>query len=133
MGTLFSFLIVRIALIVIGLTSVSMTVATAIASNQPPFDPFEPYADIMPGQPRQAVIQRGFHCEFTTPPSYQESCVLTLETGAFAQIHTTIAYETGMVDRVAFIIREQTLVIGHLARLWGQPLTKTSGHMVNFR
>jgi hypothetical protein len=134
MGTLFSFLTVRIALIVMGLVSISITVATAIAGNQPPFDPFAPYADIMPGQSRETVLQRGFHCQFNEPPyTSGEFCSLTPETGIFSAIQVSIVYNRSRVSRVVFIAREPRLVLGHLAWLWGKPQTKMSGQTVNFR
>jgi hypothetical protein len=134
MSTLFSFLTVRIAVVVMALTSVSMTLATAIASNQPPFDPFVAYADIMPGQSRETVLERSFHCQFNEPPNYYgEFCSLTPETGIFSEIWVSFANGAGRVSRVVFIAHDQTLVLGNLGRLWGKPQTKIFGQMVNFR
>lgn len=134
MGTLFSFLTVRISLIVMGLVSVSMTVATVIAGTQPPFDPFASYVDIMPGQSRETVLQHGFHCQFNVPPHTSgEYCSLTPETGIFSEIQVTIAYGKDQVSRVVFKVREKTLVLGNLGRLWGKPQTKNFGQTVNFR
>ena len=63
MGTLFTFLTVRITLILIALTAASMMVIMVIVRSQPAFDSFMPYADILPGQSRENVLQRGFYCQ----------------------------------------------------------------------
>lgn len=133
MGTLFSYLTVRIALVVMGLVSLSITVATAIAGNQPPFDPFTAYADILPGQPLENVLAHGFHCQPDGPPLYDQSCLLTPETGAFSEIQLHITNSTGRVSRVVFMSSQSTFALGHLVRLWGKPQTKISGQTVNFR
>jgi len=133
MGTLFTFLAVRIALVVITVASVSMTVVTAIAGSQPPFDPFAPYADILPGQSLENVLAHGFYCQSSGPLLYGESCSLTPETGTFSEIQVSIANGTGQVSKVVFIAREQMVVLGHLARLWGKPKTVIYGQTVNFR
>jgi hypothetical protein len=135
MGGLFTILFapVRTALVLMTIASVSATALVTIPHNEPPFDPFAPYADILPGQSPDAVLQRGFNCRFNITPVYNESCTLTLETGIFSEIRVWIARDTGWVSRVVFIPREKTLTLGDLVFLWGSPEIAIYSQLANLR
>lgn len=135
MGALFAILItpLRAVLILMTIGSVSVTVLIAVRRNEPPFNPFAPYADILPGQSWDALLQRGFHCQLILLPSFDESCWLSPETGMFSSIQITIARDTGRVSQVSFTLREKILTVGDLALLWGRPAIATYSRIVNLR
>jgi hypothetical protein len=135
MGGLFTILFtpVRTALVLLTIASVSVTALATIPRSQPPFDPFAPYADILPGQSQDAVVQRGFDCQFNIAPVSNESCTLTLETGIFSEIQVMIALDTGQVSRVVFKPRETTLTLGDLVLLWGRPEIAIYNQITNLR
>ncbi len=134
MATLFTFLTVRAMFVMITLSTLSMVVLTTISGNYlPPEDPFVSFADILPGHSREAVIGRGFTCQNNGPPLYQESCLLTPETGAFSQVEITIDNGTGAVNRVAFTPKDKVLPLGQLILLWGGPKTKDYAGITNLR
>ncbi len=86
-----------------------------------------------PEQSREAVVERGFHCQFNGPPFYGEFCTLNPETGDFSEIQADISPNTGMVSRLVFKPRENELAVGTLTLLWGQPEVKLYGQTANLR
>lgn len=137
MSILFSILIVqfRIAFVLVIMASVSVMAMSGISASEPPFDPFAPYADILPGQSREAVLQRGFHCQFNIVPSFEEFCSLTPETGIFSEIQVKFAAApyTHQVRHVVFTLREKVFTLGHLVSLWGIPQITLYGETATFR
>ncbi len=95
---------------------------------QPPSNPFYDYASILPGQPRSALIQRGFSCaegevanNRPSPSTIGQYCVLPLNKGIFDRIGAVLSHD--VVKQVFFIARKDALTVGDLALLWGRPLT----------
>ena len=136
MASLFTILTIRIAFLVITITSFSMMVATAISRSRPPFDPFAPYTDILPGQSRDSVSQRGFQCQFNQiVPSLQETCSLSPQTAIFSEIQTSFATNpySGRVSQTIFKLPENRLTYGDLVLLWGKPQIAIYGQTANLR
>jgi hypothetical protein len=126
-------ILIRTAFIVMTITAISEVTVMAIRRSEPPFDPFAPYADILPGQSREGVSARGFNCQFVTGPHFEEICTLTPEASVFATIQPTIAVNTGRISRVVFWLREKTLTVGDLVILWGEPEIAIYSRTANFR
>jgi hypothetical protein len=133
MGRIFTLLTVRGAIIMVPIISASVMALATIPSNQPAFNLFAPYADIMPGQPRDAVSRRGFECQFTPVPSLGEFCSLAREIGGFSDIKVWIAQDGGLVRKVDFRLHVRTLTLGDLVLLWGKPEIAIYAQTVNFR
>ena len=135
MGGLLAILItlVRTAFVVMTIASLSEVTVMAVRRSEPPFDPFAPYADILPGQSRDGVAQRGLNCQFDLVPLFEEICTLTPETGGFSEILVKIAPHTGRISRVVFKPREGTLTVGDLVLLWGDPEITFHSQTANLR
>lgn len=85
-----------------------------------PVDPFAPFADVLPGSPRSAVVARGFACAMATYPILpDEYCTLDLETGIITHIGVVVSRQT--VTRTDYTLREGALRLGDLALAWGSP------------
>ena len=84
-------------------------------------DPFSAYADIFPGQPESAVKTRPFSCEkyYHEYPDAETDCTFAPPEGIFS--HIDVAISGGTIFQLTFIIRDNTLNIGDLARLLGMP------------
>lgn len=122
---------VRTALILITGITVSMMVVASVASSQSMHDPFAQYADMMPGNPREAVIEQGFQCRFNGPPFFNEFCTLNPATGVFSEITVNLSNK-GLVKNLIFVPRENELANGLLVLLWGQPKVKRFSQNSNF-
>jgi hypothetical protein len=93
-----------------------------------PSNPFASYAAILPGQPRQAVIEQQFSCPLSnlahTQQDYEQArqreyCTRAPAVGPFSFVAVTMS--NGVVSRVEFSLREAALTVGDLALLWGRP------------
>jgi len=113
---------------VFGLSLGVGAVATGMAAlprlMQSPTNPFSDYADILPGQPRSALILHGFACAESgavTPsrPSISQYCVLLPKTGAFDHIGAIVS--SSVIMQVYFSVRDDASVVGDLAKMWGRP------------
>jgi hypothetical protein len=135
MGVLFTILFtsVRVTFVLITLALVSVLGLTRISGGAVLLDPFAPYADILPGQSRDAVLERGFNCQFNRAPRFEESCALSLETGLFSAFQATIAPDTSRVRRAVFTPRDDRLTLAQLVLLWGSPQVAVYGPTTNFR
>jgi hypothetical protein len=101
-----------------------LAVSAAILAdyNEPPFDPFSPHSAIMIGQPTTALAERGFSCKdsfLSGGSGFRYYCTTYPTTGDFYQID--LAPYSGKVIAVRFLVRANTLKVGHLVRLWGKP------------
>ena len=117
---------------------ISIAVVSVIALAKSPDDgiplyPFAPYADILPGQSQDAVLQRSIHCQVDITLQFDESCSSTLKTGMFSAIQLRISSRTGRVIRIVFTSREERLTLGQLVLLWGRPEIDIFGPTANFR
>jgi hypothetical protein len=133
MGGLFSIFVipVRAAFVLMTIASVSVTALLTYGRSEQPVDPFAPYADIMPGQSRDAVSQHGFNCQLVIL-LFNESCLLNPEMGIFSEIQVRIGVD-GRVRSVIFTPREKTLTYGDLVLLWGRPQIAIYSRIANLR
>jgi hypothetical protein len=115
------------------ISSVSMTLLISVQRNEPPINPFAPYAAIMPGQSHEAVWEQGFICRFNPGLPFNESCSLTPKTGAFAEIQVSITLDTGRVNRVVFLPRGNTQKRGDFLLGWGRPEVSRYSQTANLR
>jgi hypothetical protein len=95
-------------------------------------DPFESYVDILPGQTRAAVTNRGFSCPKSSITAYHgsdEYCVLMPETGTFSQVGVLMS--DGIIRQAVFILRADTLGVGDLVTFWGIPEVMSQYRAVN--
>jgi hypothetical protein len=133
MGGLFGIfvILVRAAFVLMTIASVSVTALLTYGRSEQPVDPFAPYADILPGQSHDAVLQYGFNCQLEIS-LFNESCLLNPEMGIFSEIQVRI----GVNDRVRSVIftpREKTLTYGDLVLLWGRPQIAIYRQIANLR
>jgi len=110
----------------LGVLVVVSGVTTLTRFAQPPSNPFSAYADLLPGQPRSALVLRRFSCSYereTNIESFQspisQYCVLLPETGAFD--HIGVMLSDNVIKRVAFSLGDNSLTVGDLAVWWGRP------------
>jgi len=130
MGNILNVFVTRIVLFLTVFASISVIFLMTLPERASPIDPFEPYADIMPGQSLDTGLEYGFKCQFVFST---ESCYLTPETGIFSNIEVRITMNTGRITRVMFKMREKTLTFGDLALLWGKPEIAVYAGIANFR
>jgi hypothetical protein len=123
MGSFLSILIVpvRAMFVLMTIASVSVIGLTTSHRSEKPFDPFAIYRDILPGRPRDAVLQYGFNCQYDTIHSFHDTCLLTPEKGIFSQIEASFVSDTGKISGLVFRPREGMLTVGDLVLLWGKP------------
>ncbi len=80
------------ALILVTIVSVSVFALTTIREEQPSFDPFASYCDILSLQSQDALLQCGFNCSFERSSTFDKSiCSWPIETGSFSRIHVSIS------------------------------------------
>jgi hypothetical protein len=99
-----------------------------------PSNPFASFADVLPGQPRSALVARGFSCPVsffiaTDPDVTDETCVFYQAIDIFRQVQVTVSQ--GVIRHLTFIMRENALTIGDLAALWGNPEVQEYGRSVD--
>jgi hypothetical protein len=110
-------------------TSITVLAMTHTAeANHLPFDPFVPYADILPRHSQGDIEAHGFKC---LSQRYMPQCSISLAVGPISEIKVDISLTTDHVTRVAFILREN-LTLGHLIRLWGKPQINVLDKLVYF-
>jgi hypothetical protein len=88
-------------------------------------NPFSSFADVLPGQPRRAVVTREFSCAMGAYPILpDEYCTLDLAMGDFVQVGVVVSQ--GTVSRTDFTPREGTCTVGDLVLLWGIPVIQAN-------
>ena len=109
-------------LLLLACTGVTLSVWGLGHSPQLPPNPFISFADVFPGQPRSAVVSRGFSCLTSAYSGYSESpneiCSLWPKDGLFSQV--SVGINQDIVQNILFTLHENTLRIGDLMLLWGQ-------------
>jgi hypothetical protein len=115
-----------------GFTAVSVGARALAGYTASPPNPFAAFADVLPGQPRSAIVARGFSCpvSFFSPGVTEESCILNLATGSFSQIQVTISH--GVIFQSFFTMPGDVLKLGDLILLWGTPKIHENEHSVSF-
>ena len=117
----------------VGVTTVSAKTLAGYTAAPP--NPFAAYADILPGQPRSAAVERGFSCPVSfffgnAPSDTDEMCILNPAAGKFQQVQVSIA--RGVIGQARFIMREDSLKLGDLTILWGVPQVYELDHSLYF-
>ncbi len=113
------------------LLGVMVIVAGAISLTrlmQPPPDRFGAYADILPGQPKQAASERGFTC-FTNIFDDSARCARRDEPASplFSRVHLSTVGD--LIYTLSFTTYVNTVTIGDLVLLWGRPDIQRSGRV----
>ena len=109
-------------------TTLTLGIQMVGAFMQAPPDPFAPFVDIFPGQPRNALETRGFDCpvrhagEFGAPA--YDTCEVRPASGPFFQVR--VALSKDVIRQVEFVPHDTRIMVGDLINLWGVPLTYRS-------
>ena len=85
-------------------------------------DPLVAAADILSGQSESDLQAHGFLCSSTNlnnVDSTKEWCVTNPPTGMFSTV--AALFKNGVRSNVILTLREDTLSVGDLVRLWGKP------------
>ena len=93
-------------------------------------NPFAMYADIMPGQPSNAIDTHDFTCWLRDHNYYDQAetrCRLQPETGTFSRIEAVSSKD--VIHRLSFDIRDGTLTMGDLAVLLGLSEIRVHGQV----
>jgi hypothetical protein len=98
-----------------------------------PFNPFAPYADVFPGQPRSAVVDRGFSCPSvrdydTYQDTSEETCIFRPESDPFFDVQVVLSSDS--IHQIMFAIHDNRLRVGNLIALWGKPEVQVKSHLV---
>lgn len=92
-------------------------------------NPFSEYADILPGQPKSAVLALQFSCKTMNDTYEPMYCTRAPVAGDFSLVTATLSND--VVRRVDFIVRKGALVVGELSLAWGRPQVSVYGQSVN--
>lgn len=80
-----------------------------------PSNPFAAYADVLPGQPREAVEARGFDCwlrDYNYHDPTETRCILKLTEDTFSSVE--VVYANGIIHQTSFMLRDSTISVGEL-------------------
>ncbi len=108
------------------LLGVMVIVAGALALTrlvQPPTNPFSAFSDLFGSDARQAALARGFTCQDMMFPSHTQTlssyCAQRNTDKMFSGIFLRMSGNT--TREISFSLRDNTLTLGDLASLWGEP------------
>lgn len=109
------------------IVTIAVRTLTVMTMAIPP-NPFSGFVDISPGQSQDALKARGFLCS----PSYYNStsCLLWPESGVFSNVEVTVY--GGNIHQISFIVRDTSLRVGDLVRLWGRPRFQGNNYLAGF-
>ena len=117
--------------LVTGLTVINIGARALAEYTMPPSNPFSSFADIFPGQPRNALETRGFSCSIVPYSDIpNEYCYFYPTTGAFSKVSVLVSKD--VIRITSFILSENALNMGDLMLLWGKPLSDESSSWVHF-
>lgn len=113
--------LLTVVILLIGFGVVSLGLMVLARYTPAPTNPFPAYADVFPGQPMSAVEARAFSCSVDHDYYlYADiACILTPTEGVFSSIQIVVS--GGIIRRITFIMRDNTLLVGDLARFLGMP------------
>ncbi len=104
-----------------GFASLTASALLLPQTGAPPANPFITYADILPGQPKSAVVARGFICSSSSEVSFgtgrDEHCVLESDR-EFAQIQLNLS--RGVVVSTQFLTAHESIRLGDLMAWLGK-------------
>lgn len=116
----------RVSLILLISLAVNITLMIAPQHIQPSGNLFSPFADVFPGQTKEAVEARGFVCRLNRSAfPADENCTMSPDTGIFTQIGLVISADR--VRHVTFLARENALELGDLVVIYGTPTLRAFG------
>ena len=101
-----------------------------------PLDRFAGFSDLFPGQQVDArqIEVAGFSCLLETAPVPADTslrCSRDLGTGPFS--HVSVVLWDGVVNQFEVTVREQSLRLGDLVLLWGDPEISVTNSLVMMR
>jgi len=94
-------------------------------------DPVAEFADVLPGQPKSAIVARGFSCPALAYRSPNEHCSLRPKRSAFSHVDVDIV--SGRISHSSFNVRSNLLRVGELVLLWGIPEIEAGANTVVLR
>jgi hypothetical protein len=126
------------SLLIVGfmMAAILVTIQQGSAVDSPLFDPFAAFSDRFPGQQLSArqLEAEGFTCVLLTVPvpgDYGEHCTLYLDTGPFSSLSVT-GWD-GVIILFDVKLRENSVKIGDLIDLWGEPRLRIHSNAVIVR
>jgi hypothetical protein len=121
---------IRIPLFIVMLTTaVLVGWITLIWQNGQAANPFADYEDLFPGQPQSNAMAQTFSCLANAATESSKFCTYAPAGSPFSFISITLSdHDVKWLD---FTVRDDTLTIGDLARLWGRPQIRLH-HAANF-
>jgi hypothetical protein len=120
-----------IFLLLVGASITVISATRMTEANQPLFDPFTPYADILLWQSENDIEAHGFRCLLNRiPTGFTSRCLSLLSNRAISEIVVGFSY-IGRLTQVAFTLREK-LTLGHVILLWGKPEIDIVGELAYF-
>ena len=134
MGALLRNLVIRAALILIGIAAVSEIVLIGASDSNTLSNPFLMYADILPGQIWEDAKHPDFVCSTPNPPNqHNKMCLLEPESELFAEIQVVISYSTRRINSTVFIPVANRLRCGEFMLYWQKLGTKIESGVISFR
>ena len=111
-----------VVLVLVGGFSVVILSIRLLPQTAAPPDPFVSFADMFSGQSKNDLEAQGFLCssaDHNYVDSPEEVCVFDPPTGIFSTV--AVSFVDGVSYGGFLFVREGTLSIGDLVRLWGRP------------
>lgn len=100
----------------------------------PPPNPFLAYAEIFPGNPESALAGKGFTCLDKAKSYYyaytEIQCVVSPADGDFVMIE--VAVYSGIIHEISFLMRDSSLMLGDVVRLFNVSDFKSNAHGIVF-
>ena len=121
---------VTVTLVSLFVMVLAVSALAKLVSAPQPTQAFSDFADVFPGQSRQAVEGQGFSCPIsyyfaTTSDRTAETCYLMPPAGVFSQVGITLSQ--GMIRQIGFTLRDDIFTVGDLMLLWGRPEVRQYG------
>ena len=118
-----------VVLVLVSGFSVVILSIRLLPQTAPPPDPFVSFADILPGQSKSDLAEQRFLCS-TADHNYveplEEVCVFDPPTGIFSTV--AVSFVNDVSDGGFLFVRDGTLKVGDLVKLWGKPRIHQYGY-----
>lgn len=114
--------LLTVVIMLIGFGVVNMGLMVLARYTPTPTNPFPAYADVFPGQPMSSVKARAFSCsmDYDYYLYAATECTLTPAEGIMSSIGVIVS--GGIIHQITFIMRDNTLQTGDLARFLETPI-----------